>query len=107
MEPEIWELRRALNWKGNQALPKNIVSSLDKAADLIDLTILQLNQPKKGFNKRPKQMSDNLKSVSRNLKHLASGANDSYGYDLDMVHQDLIRAIHSGRAWVKKNYNPD
>jgi hypothetical protein len=104
VEPTIWELRRSLNWKGNQALPEDIVSNLINASGLIELTISQLNQPKEGATTLPSRMLDNLKSVSRNLKHLASGANDGYGYDLDMVHQDLIRAIHNGRAWVKNNY---
>jgi LysM domain len=104
IEKTLWDLRRASNWKGKQNLPKNIIENLEKAADLIDLTISQLNKPKENTTKIPKQMIANLKSVSRNLKNLASGSNDGYGYDLDMIHQDLIRAVHSGRAWVKNNY---
>ncbi len=104
LEPSLWELRRASNWKGEQNLPEIIVVNLIKAADLIDLTINQLKAPKENADTIPNRMMNNLKSVSRNLKHLASGANDGFGYDLDMIHQDLIRAIHSGRAWVKENY---
>ena len=100
VERMLWDLRRASGWKGEQNLPEGIIINLERAADLIDLTIIQLSQPKENISSIPKKMIDNLKSVSRNLKHLAEGANDGYGYDLDMVHQDLIRAILSGRAWV-------
>ncbi len=103
VEPTIWKLRKEANWKGDQILPDHVVSNLKKAADLIDLTVIQLNKLKENTSTLPNKMSDNLKSVSRNLKHLASGANDGYGYDLDMIHQDLIRAIHNGRAWTKEN----
>jgi len=103
VEQILWDFRQASDWKGKQNLPEGIVINLERAADLIDLTIIQLNQPKENSTSVPKKMIDNLKSVSRNLKNLASGANDGYGYDLDMVHQDLIRAIHSGRAWVVEN----
>ena len=107
IEPTIWKLRRTLNNKSDIKLPEEVISNLVNASGLIDLTIAQLKQPNDGRTTIPKRMIDNLKSVSRNLKHLASGANDGYGYDLDMIHQDLIRAIHNGRAWVKNNYKTD
>ncbi len=105
VEGILWHLRKQSDWKGEQNLPESVIDNLERAAALIDLTIIQLNEPKENSTTLPIKMIDNLKSVSRNLKHLASGANDGYGYDLDMVHQDLIRTIHNGRAWVKKNYS--
>ncbi len=105
MEDEkiLWHLRRESDWKGKQNLPESVIDNLERAAALIDLTIVQLSQPEENSTSIPNKMINNLKSVSRNLKHLASGANDGYGYDLDMVHQDLIRAIHNGKSWVEKN----
>ena len=103
VEKILWDTRKASNWNGQQNLSKSVVNNLESAADLIDLTISQLNQPKGNGESIPKNMINNLRSVSRNLKHLASGANDGYGYDLDMIHQDLIRAILNGRAWALKN----
>ena len=105
VEQILWDLRQATDWKGEQNLPESIKINLERAADLVDLTIIQLGQQKENLSSTPDKMINNLKSVSRNLKQLASGVNDGYGYDLDMIHQDLIRAILNGRAWVKKNYS--
>lgn len=98
-EKQIFKLREK-----NQEITANIKHDLLKAAGDIDKAVTGLSTPKPGIKKIPKNMIGQLKSISTNLKQLAQGAKDGYGYDMDMVHQRMVYALLNGIKWARNGF---
>lgn len=90
--------------KNQQKLPKTTKQDLLSAAAKIDQAITGLATTKPGIKKIPKKMIGQLKNISLNLKNLAKGEKDDYGYDLDMVHQRLVYALLNGIKWARNDF---
>ena len=100
----LWQLRRNTNFKGRQVLPDTVKQNLLEAATIVESVTTQLLTPREDFVKQPPRDVYGLTALSKNLRSLADGANDGYGYDLDMVHQDWVRATLRIIALAKRSY---
>ena len=100
-EKTLLKLQKATRKNKQKAeLSTQTVNDIRKAATLIEEVQVALKIRIFDGKKSPKKMIANLRNVSQNLKNLLEGnLNDNYSYDLDMVHQDLIRAFKNGIAW--------
>lgn len=91
---------------GQLTLPENISTDLAHATRLVNEAIEALSEPKSETVHAPTKMIGQLKSVASNLQGLSQGYHDGpYGYDLDMVHQNLIQALKNGISWAKGGYS--
>ncbi|MHC4249258.1 MAG: alpha/beta hydrolase fold domain-containing protein [Planctomycetota bacterium] len=86
------------------AVPEAVADDLREAAKRIDTAIAGL-RAKRDVKTIPRLMIGQLEGVSRNLKELAGGSNDGYGYDIDMVHQRLVHAICNGIKWSRSGFH--
>ena len=90
---------------GNNPHPEgNLTRRLKAAAEAIESAIQGLQKQKPGMKAIPQKMIGQLQSVSENLRNLAKGANDGYGYDIDMVHQRLNFALVNGIKWARNGF---
>lgn len=85
-------------------IPAGLNRELVKAADLIDKAIRGLSIRKDGVGKVPHKMIGQLERASGNLRPRALGNSDGYGYDIDMVSQNLVRAFVNGITWARNGY---
>lgn len=101
-EPLLLSSRRGKS-AGKVAIPTEASEDLKKAAESIDSAIAGL-KGKESVKATPKHMIGQLEGVSRNLKELADGSYDGYGYDTDMVEQRLVHAICNGIKWARAGF---
>ena len=79
-------------------------ADIELAAKLIDEVIFSIKRIENDSIKVPLKMIGQLKSMSRRLKTISSGTVDYFGYDLDMVHQNLVYALQNGILWARNDY---
>ena len=103
-EKMLYKLRKGVERKNQLVLPKDTKADIQKAANLIDKAIISLKKSKSSTIRIPVKMIRQLKYVASNLKSLSKGKHDGkFGYDLDMVHQNLIHAIRNGILRAENN----
>lgn len=104
-EKSLSQLREGVEGRTPIVLPDSVKRDVQRATMLIDESIKYLGKIDSDSVDVPVKTIGQLKSIKANLTNLAQGNHDGpYGYDLDMFHQRLIRAINSSIAWVQKNY---
>lgn len=83
-------------------IPDGTNKDLIVAANKIDQAIKNLSNAKSRGHEVPKSMILQLSKIPDELKKLAAGSNDGYGYDIDMIHQRMIRAINNAIHWSRE-----
>jgi len=58
-----------------------------------------------GATQAPRSMVGQLEQNAGSLRELAEGANDGYGYDLDIVEQRYALALSYGLIWAREGFN--
>jgi len=103
VEQELDDLHRAAG-RTTVQLSAKTRAHLDAAAGAADAAIEYFSRPGEGAA-RPDRLIGQLRSLSSLLGQLAGGANDGYGYDLDMVHQHLAWAMQNACRWAEKGFS--
>lgn len=104
MEKQLWDIHSA-DWKQNPVvLPEDVKSALEQAEANVDKAIAGFGELRDGVVYEPRGLLGQLKSLSSNLHELSLGANDGYGYDLDMVHQRLALALTYAVKWSRAGF---
>lgn len=83
-------------------IPDATSKDLIVAANKLDQAIEKLSNVKSRGHEVPKSMILQLSKIPDELKKLAAGSNDGYGYDIDMIHQRMIRAINNAIHWSRE-----
>ena len=102
VEKKLDELHRAAGAK-RVVLPEELRLRLESAERAVGEAIDGFSRPMEGVD-RPGKLIGQLRSLSGLLHELAAGANDGYGYDLDLVHQHLAWALLDAARWAGKNF---
>jgi len=108
-EEQLWELRRnAPRVPGGPGVERprlrpadELRADLQEAALLMEWAARGFAALEDGEQGRPARLAGQLRSTVDNLRELATGSDDGYGYDLDMVHQRLVRALDHGIRWAR------
>ena len=79
--------------RGQLIMPDEIRQLLTEAADELDKAVAGFEKPRVVGGAKPSSTIGQLRAVSSNLRELSQGTNDGYGYDLDLVHQQLGLAL--------------
>ena len=101
----LGDLREEVEGRTPITLPETVKNDLQQTISLINETISSLKQIESDSLEVPKRTISQLNSVVNNLTNLAKGNHDGpYKYDLDMFHQNLIRALNNSITWAQNNY---
>jgi len=86
-------------------LPDDIRQLLIEAADELEKATAGFEKPVVVGSTRPSSTIGQLRAVSSNLRQLSRGSNDGYGYDLDLVHQQLGLALAYEILWARAGFD--
>ncbi|QJE98387.1 hypothetical protein [Luteolibacter luteus] len=102
--PHYLEVRRAsgLN-RGSFKIPKKAKDSFLICADAIEAAKRELETAKEP-HQVPRATLDQFAQASSELRELASGSVDGYGYDSDLVGQHLGLGFTNAIIWVQEGY---
>lgn len=101
----LGDLREEVEGRTPITLPETVKNDLQQAISLLNETISSLKQIESDSIETPKRTVSQLNSVVNNLTNLAKGNHDGpYKYDLDMFHQNLIRALNNSITWAQNKY---
>lgn len=103
VKSELWALRRDATGKG-VIVPEDKRLALLEAASDLEEAIDRLKADKPGVSQAPRMMIGQLEKNAASLRELAEGANDGYGYDLDMVEQRYALALSYGIIWAREGF---
>ena len=104
VEKRLWELHSADWSKRTVEMSDEIVTALEEAAECIETAYNGFGREKPEVVYQPRGLLSQQRSLADNLRGLAGGANDGYGYDLDMVHQRLALALAYGIKWGRSGF---
>ena len=103
-EKALSDKRKNVEGRTPIKLPQNIKKDIQMAAVLINETITSLDKLDSDSMDIPLKINGQLKSLAINLNNLSQGKHDGpYEYDLDMIHQRLVRTINKSITWGQKN----
>jgi hypothetical protein len=102
VEQELSRLHREAG-RERVTLPEQTRKSLDLSANLIEKSRDGFSKPRRP-DRAPTGVIVQLRQLRDNLLGLASGSNDGYGYDLDMVHQRLVYAMVNAIQWARNGF---
>jgi LysM repeat protein len=85
-------------------VPEDMKATLLAAAEAADKAAVGLGKKKPGVVAVPAKMIGQIKSIAENLRELAAGENDGFGYDIDMVHQRIVQATLNGIKWARNGF---
>lgn len=103
VKEQLRALRREA--KGDRVIVREDVRLvlLEAASDLEEaIDGLKANKP--GVTQSPRSMIGQLEQNAGSLRELAGGANDGYGYDIDIVEQRYALALSYGIIWAKEGF---
>lgn len=103
-ERVLFQARRGKRSQQPLKIPDATNKDLVLAADKIDQAIKSLSNVSLEGRKVPKSLILQLSNIPSELRKLANGSNDGYGYDLDMVQQRMIRAINNSIHWSREGF---
>jgi hypothetical protein len=102
--PGYLEARQASGVElGNFAIPEKSRDTFTKCADAIDAATRELETAKEP-HKVPRMTIDQFAQASAQLRELARGSIDGYGYDYDMVGQRLGLAFTNALIWTQEQH---
>jgi hypothetical protein len=99
----LWALRQKAN-RDRVIVPKDIRLALLEAASDLEEAIGALRANKTGVTQAPRSMIGQMEQNAGSLRELADGANDGYGYALDMVEQRYALALSYGVIWAREGF---
>lgn len=99
----LWALRGAAN-RDRIVVPEDYRLALLEAASDLEEAIDGLRANKPGVTQSPRSMIGQLEQNAGTLRELAEGANDGYGYDLDIVDQRYALALSYGVLWARAGF---
>jgi hypothetical protein len=102
-ERRLFDLRRNLRDE-RVTVPAEMKADLLAAAASLDEAVRALGERKPGVAAAPQKMIGQLRSAATTIRDLAGGANDGYGYDIDMVQQHLVQAMLNGIHWSRDGF---
>jgi hypothetical protein len=85
-------------------IPPEISTTLSAAADAVDTAVKVLSNPAPG-HQAPQKTIGQLTQCASQLRGLATGAVDGYGYDHDMVGQRFALAFTGLLVWVQARHH--
>ena len=85
-------------------MPEDIRLALLEAASDLEEAIGALRANKTGVAQAPRSMIGQLEQNAGSLRELADGANDGYGYALDMIEQRYALALSYGVIWAREGF---
>lgn len=97
-------LRRGRPLRDRVILPETIRLELLDAADDLERATEDLKASKPGVTRPPLKMIGQLEGSVWGMKELAEGANDGYGYDIDMVHQRFALGLTYAVIWAREGF---
>ena len=103
IEARLWEIRRNVG-RGRIDLPVELSSTLDVCSADVGKALEGFSEIREGVVYEPRGLLSQLRMLRDNLANLATGSNDGYGYDLDMVHQRLSIALTYGIVWSRHGF---
>jgi hypothetical protein len=99
VETRLWDLRQEAGDKPMK-VPEEMKATLLAAAEAADKAAVGLGKKKPDVVAVPAKMIGQIKSLAENLRELAAGENDGFGYNIDMVHQRIVQATLNGIKWA-------
>lgn len=104
VERKLQDARRGARRGETVEIPEDVREALLGAADELDKAAAGFGVEKPGVVKAPKSLIGQLTQTSGNLRRMATGWSDGYGYDIDMVHQRLALAMRNGIIWARSGF---
>ena len=103
VKDQLWALRRAAN-RDRIMVPEDHKLALLEAASDLEEAIDGLKANKPGVTHSPRSMIGQLEQNAGTLRELAEGANDGFGYDLDIVDQRYALALSYAVIWARAGF---
>jgi hypothetical protein len=85
-------------------VPQTVRQELLEAADDLQQATEGLKAGKPGVGRAPEKMIGQLEQGMEGMRELAEGANDGYGYDIDMVQQRYALALTYAIIWAREGF---
>lgn len=104
VEGRLWAVREGSRRGEIILMPEDIREALLAAAGDLEAAAAGFGTPRPGVVKAPASLIGQLAKTAENLRTIASGRSDGYGYDLDMVHQRLALAMHDAILWARNGF---
>ena len=101
---QLSALRRDRPLRERLAVPQNISKELLEAADDLQQATESLKANKPGTSRSPAKMIRQLEQSMSLMRELAQGANDGYGYDIDIVQQRYGLGLTYGIIWARDGF---
>ena len=104
VEEQLWALRSGTRRGIVVEIPAEIEQALLRAAKEAETAAAGFGILKPGVRQVPRSLIGQLMQSATNLRRIATGWSDGYGYDLDMVHQRLALAMYYGIIWARNGF---
>lgn len=104
VESQLWALRRDRPLRERMVVPQKIKQELLEAADDLQQATESLKSNKPGTSQPPSKMIRQLEDAMWGMRELAEGANDGYGYDIDIVQQRYGLGLTYGIIWAREGF---
>ncbi len=104
VEERLWILRSGTRRGEVVEIPEEVKHALRKAADETERAAAGFGINKPGVKQTPTSLIGQLTRTVTNVRRIATGWSDGYGYDLDMVHQRLAWAMYYGIIWARNGF---
>ena len=101
---QLWALRRD-RARERVLVPQEIRQQILEASDDLQQATESLKRARPGVSQSPAKMIRQLEDAMSIMRGLAEGANDGYGYDIDMVQQRYGLAITYGIIWAREGFH--
>lgn len=102
---QLWALRRDHGGGEQVVVPQTMSQELLEAADDLRQATESLRTNKPNISRPPAKMIRQLEDAMSTMRELAKGANDGYGYDIDMVQQRYAHALTYAMIWAREGFN--
>ncbi|MEM0932231.1 MAG: hypothetical protein AAGJ12_07185 [Bacteroidota bacterium] len=99
-EKTLYDLREDIQFSEKLSLPEVIQADLGQAISLTKQATTSLSKFETDTTSVPVKTMKSIKRLTKRLTNLSEGQHDGrYGYDLDMVHQELVRLLQDLILW--------
>lgn len=105
VESQLRALRRDRPLRERVVVPQKIKQELLEGADDLQQATESLKSNKPGTSQPPSKMIRQLEGAMWGMRELAEGANDGYGYDIDMVQQRYGLGLTYAIIWAREGFN--
>jgi hypothetical protein len=101
---QLWNLRQNVPLRQPVVVPERLRQELLEAADDLQQATESLKAARPGVNRAPERMIRQLEQCMSVMRDLAEGANDGYGYDIDIVQQGYAFALTYAIIWARDGF---